>query len=216
MQHLSIAHSRLNDATRHVSRCQHSQRAAAISKHEQIIDIFPNERDHQEIIKAEVLFIIFIVEHNLPLSVNNHAGPLFRSMFPDSKIAKKYGCARTKTGNIMRAMADEILETLTDLAGSPYCLSTDGSKDERDKKLFPSIIKFFSEKSGHVVLRLVGIPTCSKGTSDNIFNIVTQDLEGKGISINQCVVYSSDNTSVMVGRDTILYCHCYKRSVLVY
>jgi hypothetical protein len=44
---------------------------------------------------AEVLFTNFLIEHNVPIAVSDHAGSLFRKMFPDSEIAKKYGCART-------------------------------------------------------------------------------------------------------------------------
>ena len=42
---------------------------------------------------AEILFTNFLIVHNVPIAVSDHAGPLFRKMFPDSEIAKKYGCA---------------------------------------------------------------------------------------------------------------------------
>ena len=38
--------------------------------------------------KAELQFTNFLIEHNLPLATADHAGPLFRATFPDSKIAK--------------------------------------------------------------------------------------------------------------------------------
>lgn len=45
-------------------------------------------------IKSEVLFTSFLVEHNIPLSAADHAGALFKQMFPDSDIASKCSCAR--------------------------------------------------------------------------------------------------------------------------
>ena len=53
-----------------------------------------------KVIGAEVKFTSFVLEHNLPIAVVDHAGPLFRSMFPDSKIAQYYGSGRTKTTSI--------------------------------------------------------------------------------------------------------------------
>ena len=59
--------------------------------------------------KAEALFTAFLVEHNLPLSVADHAGPLFK-MFPDSAIAKKYKCGQTKTREVVTVLATEARE----------------------------------------------------------------------------------------------------------
>ena len=39
----------------------------------------------------------FMVEHNVPLAVSDHLSPLFRDIFPDSSVAKKYASCRTKT-----------------------------------------------------------------------------------------------------------------------
>ena len=55
-----------------------------------------NLSEEMNVINAEVLFTEFIVEHGIPLAVTDHIGPLFERMFPDSKIAAKYACARTK------------------------------------------------------------------------------------------------------------------------
>ena len=57
---------------------------------------------------AEVLFTGFLLERNLPFEAAFHAGHLFCVMFPDSEIAKKYGCAATKTEAIINyAIAPE-------------------------------------------------------------------------------------------------------------
>lgn len=39
----------------------------------------------------------FLVEHNIPFAVTNHLSPLFRDIFPDSSIAKKYASCSMKT-----------------------------------------------------------------------------------------------------------------------
>lgn len=43
--------------------------------------------EFEKVTNAEVLFTGFILEHNLPSEWSLHVGPLFRKMFPVSKIA---------------------------------------------------------------------------------------------------------------------------------
>lgn len=61
-------------------------------------------------IQAESLFTGFLMEHNVPLSAADHAGPLFRKMIPNSKIAAKCGCTRTKTAAVIMDFARSIVE----------------------------------------------------------------------------------------------------------
>ena len=67
----------------------------------------------QKVVKAELLFSSFLVEHNLPLSTADHAAKPFRNMFPDSKIVNKYQCGRMKTRHMLiRAVAKRITSNL--------------------------------------------------------------------------------------------------------
>jgi len=40
--------------------------------------------------RTEVLMTNFTVEHSLPTPVADKCGPVFKSMFPESEIAKNY------------------------------------------------------------------------------------------------------------------------------
>ena len=51
--------------------------------------------------RAEAIMSNLLIQHNVPLATSDHLGPLFRSAFPDSDIAKQYSCGRTKTGAII-------------------------------------------------------------------------------------------------------------------
>ena len=57
------------------------------------------KKDDFSIIRAEVTFTDFLVEHSIPLAVSDHAGRLFRKIFPGSPIAQQYECTRTKPRN---------------------------------------------------------------------------------------------------------------------
>ena len=72
---------------------------------------------HQKVLKAELLFSGFLVEHNLPLSTADHTAKLFRNIIPDSKIVNRYryGCMKTRhmlTGAVAKQITDNLKEEL--------------------------------------------------------------------------------------------------------
>ena len=82
------------------------------------------------------LFTNFLAEHNVPLSVADHFGSLLKKMCPDSEIAKKYACTRTKTGSIVCTLADDDERTIREaMKNGPFSIATDGSTDYDDIKL---------------------------------------------------------------------------------
>ena len=96
--------------------------------------------------KADVLAAKFIVEHNLPISVSDHMGPLFRQMFPDSDIAKNYASAHTKTNGIINdAIAPPMQEDLVSMMKyQPYSLAIDGSSNNNLEKMNPLTVRVFT------------------------------------------------------------------------
>lgn len=55
-----------------------------------------------QVIKAESLFTLMVAKHNCSFSLADHFTKLAPVMFPDSEIARQYGCKRTKTMAIIR------------------------------------------------------------------------------------------------------------------
>jgi len=86
------------DVERHLEGSKHKRLAKVVNSCQSLASFFP---DREKVKNAEVLFTGFILEYNLPFQAAVHAGPPFRMMFPDSEIAKKYGCAATKTAAIV-------------------------------------------------------------------------------------------------------------------
>ena len=66
---------------------------------------------------------------------SDHASKLFKSMFPDSKIAKNFGCARTKaTAIVKKALSPHyITKVVRSLSAQPFSLLMDESNDKVDK-----------------------------------------------------------------------------------
>lgn len=121
---ISVAHGGMNDCAKHVGTDRHGTKASAASKSCKISSFLSTSSDY-ETVNAEVMFANFIIEHNLPIAVADHAGPLFRKMFSDSEIAKKYASARTKTTAIIHTLGEEDDKAMSNiLRENPYSLAT--------------------------------------------------------------------------------------------
>ena len=114
---VSVKSGGRNDVLRHIVTDKHKQLAAALStvKPGGLDAYFARSTDNT-VINAECLFTGFIVEHNLPVNASDHTGQLFRRMFPDSKIAAKYHCGRTKAQAIINTMAESSREEIAQSA----------------------------------------------------------------------------------------------------
>ena len=92
---ISVEHGGRDDIRRHVATKRHCEIANARSGNT-MFSYFRKPSEEEDAMKAELLFTGFLIEHNIQIAASDHAGSLFRVMFPDSQIAKKYGCGRTK------------------------------------------------------------------------------------------------------------------------
>lgn len=97
---VSVRHGGLHDIKKHIGSKKHESISKSFASTSKVSEFFCGSSD-QSVIKAEVLFTEFLIEHAIPISVSDHCAKLFRKMFPDSKIATKYASARTKTSNIV-------------------------------------------------------------------------------------------------------------------
>ena len=208
----SIGHGGENDIKRHVALNKHVQTVAAPKSTQNVSNFFAGSSSsctEDKIIKAELLFTGFLCEHNLPISTADHSGKMFKRMFPDSKIAQKYACGRTKTTHILSgAVAKESVGNLKALLNEPslnkwFGIATDGSSDENDKFL-PILIRNFAE-DGFVTTSLVDMPDIDKGSDAKaMFETCTSSLKKASLTWDSCCTYSSDNTSSMVGKNKSL------------
>ena len=96
---MNISYGGANEISRHLARQKHINNEETeknvIARSDKLTSVFT--RKDFSTINAKVKFTDFLVEQNVPLAVSGHAGPLFCSLFPDSKITKEYSCARTKS-----------------------------------------------------------------------------------------------------------------------
>ena len=101
-----IGHGGINDIQKHIKTKKHLDHSKVRANTLPISKFFTSSSGEQNVIRAETQFTEFIIEHNLPIAVAlaDHASRLFRKMFSDSEIAKKYGSGRTKTSHIIETL----------------------------------------------------------------------------------------------------------------
>jgi hypothetical protein len=192
----SVAHGGINDCKTHVEGTRHKSNFESRKNQPSISQMFgkgPQEEEmRHKISAAEMLFMWFLIEHNVPVSAADHAGPLFRQMFPDSKIAQGFQCARTKTTALITHQAKKIAGMIAESAKKIFLISTDGSNDSNDK-FFPIIITH--EIAGKIKQSLLSVPTVleASATGENIFKVMVKELERFGLKWATCISFGSDN-----------------------
>ena len=87
----------------------------------------------------------FLIQHNLPIATAGHLGPLFKTIFPDSKIAQSYACSAIKTTAIVNmAMEPHCHQYIVEHCKThPFSLGIDRSSDTDVKKMNPVTINCF-------------------------------------------------------------------------
>ncbi len=86
----SVAHGGVNDCTKHMASAGHKQKAGVLSSTSKITT-FMSTNSELGTTKAEVMFTNFIVEHNLPIAVSDHAGGCYIPMQSDSNCHRSRG-----------------------------------------------------------------------------------------------------------------------------
>ena len=198
----SVAHGGAADCGKHLRSAKHisleQNRTSASASN--MLQYFSAEKD-QSVVRAEVLFTQFLIEHNIPLAAADHSSKLFRAMFPDSNIARQYACGRTKTTAIVETLADDTDDIISQcLRSGPFSLATDGSTDMDSVKLYSLVVRFLHPQHGRIMCLLLTLEECSKAsTGENIFKLLDDELQKRKIPWSNCISFAADNANVMQG-----------------
>jgi hypothetical protein len=157
---ISISHSGRFDITRHCGKAKHKNFVNAAKSARPITQFLPArtlENNERAVIKAETMMTEVIVNCNMPLSVADVFTKTLKAAFPDSAIAKKYECGRSKTTALVKELArDEKCKTVVHMIDGPFSLATDGSNDQRNKQ-FPVVVNTSNLTDG-VKAKLLSVP----------------------------------------------------------
>ena len=204
---VSCAHMGKGDVQRHcdpTSKSIHNNNLKAI-KSSSKIQFSKESAPNLSVLKAELLHVNPIVQHNLPFSLADHLSKMYPAMFPDSQIAKRFACARTKTTQILNgAMMPELKSYIvSQMKAEPYSLVNDGTSDTGLKKMNAACALIFdTKKSKEVEFKFYNM--CSTtgehaSTAETLFQSIQTAMNNDGISWSKCISFGVDNCNSNVG-----------------
>ena len=151
---------------------------------------------------AELCFAQFVAEHNLSFATGDHFTKVVKQMFPDSTIAGKFACGRTKT----TALVTEALAPAADapvlsaLQSQKFTLLCDGGNNNFQKKYFAILVQFWDNQLDKVVTRFLDAFICNIANGQTLFDAMNASLLSRSIPWTNVVGFASDSASVMVGK----------------
>ena len=151
--------------------------------------------------RAEVKVATMLVQNNVPLALADELTLLFRDIFSDSEIARRYASRQTKTACIINgAVAPYYQQQLiANMKEGPYALSIDGSTDTGVEKMNPLTARIFDSDHGVVTTQFLDMCMSSSSTAEGIFSKMQEALSKHEIPWDNCVGIGLDNTSVNMG-----------------
>ena len=123
-------------------------------------------------------------------------------MFPDSKIADAFTCARMKTTALVTHALGPAAENTVFAACrmQPFTILCDGGNDNFEKKYFGVMVRLWDDCRDEVVDRFLDCPVCNIATGENLFEALADVLQKRDIPWKNVVGFASDSASVIVDR----------------
>ena len=83
----SIASSSCDDCRWHYMSKKLKENTKCKVQNTSLVNFYKRDASESDVMRAEMLFSSFIIEHNIPIASTEDAGPLFCTMFPDPSIS---------------------------------------------------------------------------------------------------------------------------------
>ena len=193
MSDFGVSHGGRSDVTSHINSKTHKE-AVKSSSNSRPLSSFFSQNVTTNVIEAETRWAVFVAKHNLAFLTSDHATKLFKEMFPDSNIAKKFACCRTKTTAIVKgSLAPHFLDD-----GYYFSIMMDESNDKTDKSCI-ILVRVLDPILGDIRTRFLDMPIVNIGTAANLFRALKSSLESQGLDFSKAISFMSDTTNVMKG-----------------
>lgn len=191
------------DLIQHLNSTKHKQKTKSIDLSSKVTDfVVVQKTSHlKAVFAAEAALAFHVVAHHHSYKSTDCSHKLFKHIFPDSEIAQKISCARTKTEAIINGVVgphslDIICKTFEREDIHYIGVSTDGSNFQ-NLKLFPVLAQYFDPVKG-IQVRLLTFNELKDETSESITALVHETLKNYSLD-KMCRSYSGDNTNSNFG-----------------
>ncbi|CAH1163556.1 unnamed protein product [Phaedon cochleariae] len=197
----SIANKGKCDLDQHLNTMKHKKNIREAEVNNKVTDFLVPKYTNIElqISAAEGTLAFHTVHHHLSFRSCDCSVKLIKKIIPDSSMAKKISCARTKSeAIIVGVIAPYSLNMAVQDAkkSNVIGIATDAS-NHGSLKVFPVLIQFFDKRMG-LSLRLIEVGNLENEKSDTIANYLTNILQKNDLKDN-CIAFSGDNCNTNFG-----------------
>lgn len=190
---------------KHMTGVTHMKLISDAAKTKNISNFFCTSKEKLSSSISEAVFVYHTVQHSHSYLSASCSSSLFKVLCPDSKIAEKFACARTKCTKIATNVIAPAIKRklLDDLAFKPFAIATDAS-NHGNVKTFPLIVRYFDAEVG-VCTKLLAFYDLPGETSKEIAESLKRILSSNGLSLDNVTAYSADNASVNFGKNQSVF-----------
>ena len=159
-----------------------------------------------------------LAQHNIPIALSDELTPLFRDIFPDSDIAKRYASRQTITACLINGATAPFYhqKLVITMKATPFSLAIDSSTDTGIEKMNPLTIRTYDDSRKIVHTQFLDMWMSSVATAEGIFSKMQEALDKHEIPWNNCVDISLDNTSDNMGRHNSIRTRVTRANTAVY
>ncbi|CAD7085336.1 unnamed protein product [Hermetia illucens] len=172
----------------HANTQIHTKNAGTISLNlvQQNIEPLFSSASKTAVIDAEIMMAVFVAEHNLAFQIMGHLPQFVNKITPDSNIAKKVKCSRTKMVNILRnVLGISYIEEIVDLLNAnKFSLIIDESTDISLVKTLCLVVRVCKNFKVHdLFFDLIEVESAD---ASSLFSAVINSFTKNNIMYKQC------------------------------
>ena len=155
---------------------------------------------------AEVLWAMNCVEHDYSFNSADKSAELFRTIFPDSDIAKNFSMGATKLTYVVNDGLGPLFhnEVVDDLKNGKngYIVVFDENPTDQNKNQMDIHVRFFSSISNQVADRFFKSIMFGHKPAEKVANAILDCLKEDNIPLNKCIGLTRDGPNVNKATET--------------
>ena len=163
------------------------------------------QNEKESVTQSEMRWVTFLVEHNVALLASDHVS-VVKQICPDSDLAKKMSCGRTKATYLLRhgiceELFDRLLQRLrrNESNDTFFSLMLDESNEAGARKFLIILIRYFDEDTNKVKTDIYRLPQIDDGKAATLESVVWNALLADQLPTENLLTIMTDSPAVMTG-----------------
>lgn len=207
---INIKHEGVRALTIHSQSKKHKSSVSNkdSSQSQSISSFFTKKASKEEdsVSAIEATSVYHGIKHHHSYNSQDCTNKLFNTLFPDSSLAKKVSCGRTKCTSICESVlapaAQEIL--LNEIKDAEYFSVGIDASNKGNIKMFPVVVQYFHKECG-IKQGLLDFYRDPQEKSSDIKEQLCRVLLENNLDINNVSSFAADNASVNYGINNSVY-----------